>query len=418
MWIIILGFAMATLLLGWTLFGYVVWLRFVGDSCKTRDVELPATYPTLSVIVPCLNERSQIRDKYRNLTDSTYPQDRMEIVFADGGSTDGTTEVLRDIAETHPQVRVVECPQRGKINQLNHVLPSTTGEVIVVTDADARLAPDALPWMAAEFTADPQTAVVGGYTSPRGGIMVERCYWAAQNRIRLLESQVGHVSLVVACCYGFRRSLFETFPNDVIADDTYVAAVANTAGFRTTYCGNALIEELRTPVTLPEFFRHKFRKSNAVLREYLRFAYRLPDIDSCWKSILSTRLIQQLLLPWATAIWIMSAAVLANLGQIDIPLLGGGALIAAMFATRKATMSIELPDGPDRSNLTTVVLAYCYTMTILFATALSYPYFRQSSCYDRLNHAPDTPAPTAKPTLNRASSIKELETADLAVGGA
>ena len=32
-------------------------------------------------------------------------------------------------------------------------------------------------------------------------------------------------------------------------------------------------------LTLPEFFRHKFRKSNAVFRELLRFSYRLPETD-------------------------------------------------------------------------------------------------------------------------------------------
>ena len=72
--------------------------------------------------------------------------------------------------------------------------------------------------------------------------------------------------MVIACCYAFRRGLLDRFPEDVVADDVYVAALANTLGHRTTYCAKALVEELRTPQTLPELFTHKFRKSNAVLR--------------------------------------------------------------------------------------------------------------------------------------------------------
>ena len=384
MWVVILGFGVTTLLLGWLLFGYIIWLRFVGDMRKVVDVMPTASHPRISIIVPCLNEESLIAEKCRNLLETSYPADRMEIVFADGGSSDRTTEILDGFALRDDRVRVTKCPVGGKINQLNHVLPGLGGDIVFVTDADARLAPDALTHMVAEFEANPKMAVVGGYTSPRGGLVVERCFWAAQNRVRLLESSVSHVSLVVACCYAFRRELLDAFPEDVIADDVYVAALANTAGYHTTYCDKAMVEELRTAGTLPEFFRHKFRKSNAVLRELLRFSYRLPDMNARWRSVLSTRILQQLLLPWATGLWIALWAALLNAGQIDVPCLGVALLLTALLATRKAAVSVELPGETEHFSGVTVALAYLYTMAVLFATGLTYVSFRQSSCYARL----------------------------------
>ncbi len=427
MWMVVLGFGLTTLLLAWLLFGYIVWLRFVGDereevegrkvegpkSSDLRPSDLP-TLPRISIVVPCLNEADLVSEKFRNLAECDYPADKLEIVFADGGSTDGTLDLLRALAKDdghHGQLvspcgvepatrrsehgrvaratRVIACPIGGKINQLNHVLPKLTGDIVVVTDADAHLAPDALGWMVAEFEARPEVAVVGAYTSPRGGLAVERCFWAAQNRVRLLESRISHVSLVVACCYAFRRSLLSAFPHDIIADDVYVAALANTLGYHTTYCKKALVEELRTPSTLPEFFRHKFRKSNAVLRELLRFSYCLPEIRTRWKCILATRIVQQLLLPWATALWLMFTATLANMGQADVPCLGAAVLLIALLATRKATMSVELPGEAERFGPVTIVLAYAYTMAVLCATALTYLSFRQSSCYPRLGDSKD-----------------------------
>jgi cellulose synthase/poly-beta-1,6-N-acetylglucosamine synthase-like glycosyltransferase len=238
--------------------------------------------------------------------------------------------------------------------------------------------------MAAEFEADPETAVVGAHTAPRGGISVERCYWTAQNRVRLLESRIGHVSMVMACCYAFRRSLLKTFPEDVVADDVYIAALANTLGYHTKYSARAVVEELRVPQTLPDFFRHKFRKGNAVLREYLRFCYRLPDLETRWKSILGTRIVQQLLLPWGTALWLTLAVTLLNLRQIDVPCMGAAVLLVGLLATRKATMSVTPPGGAERFGAVTLTLAYVYTMAVLCANALTYASFRQSSCYSRL----------------------------------
>ena len=59
MWILILEYCFATLLLGWLLFGYAIWLRFLGGRQKQPGVELPRSCPRLSVIVPCLNEETQ-----------------------------------------------------------------------------------------------------------------------------------------------------------------------------------------------------------------------------------------------------------------------------------------------------------------------------------------------------------------------
>lgn len=421
MWIIVLAFGVATLLLAWLLFGYIVWLRFVGDMADQTPVGRLQSFPLLSVVVPCMNEAQLIAEKYRNLMQSDYPADCLEIVFADGGSTDDTMSILRSIARENSRVHVVSCPVGGKINQLNHVLPTLSGGIVVVTDADARLEPDALKCMAAEFESRPSLAVVGAYTTPREGLSVERCFWAAQNRIRLLESRVSHVSMVIACCYAFRRSLLSRFPDDVVADDVYITALANAKGLHTIYCAQACVEELRTPSSLPEFFTHKFRKSNAVLRETLRFAYCLPDMDTRWKSILSTRIVQQLLLPWGTVMWLALAAILVNLGQYDVPALGAGVMLVALLATRKATTAIELPGAKERFGILTVILAYAYTMIILCATALTYLSFRQSSRYARLTgptHSADRssvePAPTgateeaSQPTLPRGAQTVEL----------
>lgn len=385
---IILFFSMATLLLAWLLFGYVIWLRWAGAARRQPLPVRLTSWPALSVVIPCKNEEGLIADKYHNLISGTYPRDQLEIVFADGGSTDSTLNILKELAGDDPRIRIVSCPVGGKIAQLNYALPKLSCSLVLVTDADARLAPDALEQIAAEFEADVHVGVVGACTVPRGGLAVERCFWQAQNRVRALESDASHVSMVIACCYAFRRDLITGFPDDVIADDVYVAAVANTRGHRSVYSTRALVEELRTPSNIREFFSHKFRKSNAVFRELLRFVYRLPDMDGSWKSILTTRIVQQMLLPWGTLLWLLSAATLVNLGYWRVLGVGAGMMFAALVATRRATMAVTLPGKQERFSVITLGLAYVYTMVILCATGVTYWSFRQDSRYARLASRP------------------------------
>ena len=110
MWLIALGFGFTTLLLAWLLFGYIIWLRFVGDESQLGKAPPATSFPRISIVVPCLNEADLACDKARNLTGNGYPADRFEVVFADGGPPDGTLASLRAFAASDSRVRVVDCP--------------------------------------------------------------------------------------------------------------------------------------------------------------------------------------------------------------------------------------------------------------------------------------------------------------------
>ena len=170
------------------------------------------------MVVPCYNEEALAKLEDIRLD---YPRDRLEVIFADGGSSDRTWDLLTTAIRTDEPLRALRCPRGGKIHQLNHARPMLRGEIIVNTDADARLAPDALKWMAAEFAAAPAVRVVGAYCRPADALKIERYHWDAQNRGRFLESDARSSSIVTASCYAFRRELFDAFPEDVIADDIY-----------------------------------------------------------------------------------------------------------------------------------------------------------------------------------------------------
>ena len=393
MWILILLFGISTLVIAWTCFGYFIYLRFLSLLHPRERGPLDCDgLPFVSVVVPCYNERAAIAAKYHNLRDQDYPKDRLEIVIADGGSEDGTLDVLAWEAKDDPTVRVVQCPQGGKIHQLNHVLPELKGSIVINTDVDGRMEPTAISALVREFYRGGDVAVAGAYVHPVDPLDVDRCYWAGQNRGRLLESDVRTSSIAIAVCYAFRRSLFAAFPSDVVADDIFVAYEANTRGLRSVYSRDAVVEELRAPANLDEFFAHKFRKSNAYLRETLRFLYRLPEMPPMWRMMYSTKVAQLFLLPPAGLAFLLLGASLLTLGRYDVVGMGVVLLVVLLGTTSLIFGRIALPEGEGSSDFLTMLRTYVYSNVILLATGVSYPFYRQTSRYSRLSAAGDRPA--------------------------
>ncbi|MBU0951919.1 MAG: glycosyltransferase [Elusimicrobia bacterium] len=386
MWLSVLIFVVITLILGWTLFGYFIYLFLIGLFNQKKPPVFPEIWPKISIIVPCYNEAGHILEKVKNLKEIDYPPDLLEIVFVDGGSSDNTLGLLKMEITRDKFFRIDVSPKKGKINQLNHILPETKGDIIVNTDVDGLLNKEAIKWIAAEFAQDPSVSVVGAYCYPDDTLDIEHCYWSAQNKSRFLETFAKTSSIVVAQCYAFRKELLKSFPEDVVADDVYVAFLANSSGLKTIYSNLAKAPEIRTPKNYSDFIPHKFRKSNAYLRESLRFVYKLPDMDNFFKMMFVTKIAQQLFLPLAFFSWLFFAGVLITLFRFDIVIIGTLLLLVLLIITNRIFNWVKLPDGLHKYSLWTIIRVYIITNIIVFSTGLSYPFYRQDSSYKRLEN--------------------------------
>jgi cellulose synthase/poly-beta-1,6-N-acetylglucosamine synthase-like glycosyltransferase len=101
-------------------------------------------FPFVSVIVPMRNERRYIERCLRSLASQDYPRDRFEVIVVDGGSNDGSRELVESLREEVPNLRVVENRGKHTARGLNLGLAFARGEVIARVDAHAAVAPDFL----------------------------------------------------------------------------------------------------------------------------------------------------------------------------------------------------------------------------------------------------------------------------------
>ena len=95
-----------------------------------------------TIIVPCRNEARAIRAFLDDLLAQDPSGGPREIIVADGQSDDGTRDLLREYAARHPELRVIDNPERITPTGLNRAIRAARGDFIVRMDVHTRYAPD------------------------------------------------------------------------------------------------------------------------------------------------------------------------------------------------------------------------------------------------------------------------------------
>jgi len=119
--------------------------------------------PSVSIIIPVHNEAKLIQKKMDNTITLDYPKEKLEILVGSDGSTDETEQLLHKWHLFFPFVKISCFPsQRGKAEVINELVTNAKGEIIVLTDADVILQPDAVKKIVRNFAgvADKATSLM------------------------------------------------------------------------------------------------------------------------------------------------------------------------------------------------------------------------------------------------------------------
>lgn len=92
---------------------------------------------TLSVICPIYNEEKYIVGCIESILVQDYPKNDLEVIFADGMSTDSTREIVANYVAQYPFIRLIDNPQRTVPPALNAAIAASRGDIIMRLDAHA-----------------------------------------------------------------------------------------------------------------------------------------------------------------------------------------------------------------------------------------------------------------------------------------
>jgi cellulose synthase/poly-beta-1,6-N-acetylglucosamine synthase-like glycosyltransferase len=190
---------------------------------RRKPVRRGGGQPKISVLVPAHNEESVIWKKLENLLTLDYPRESYEIIVGSDGSTDKTADIVIEFGAEG--VRLIDSSQQqGKSAIQNLLVAESKSEIIVFTDADCWVPPEALRILAENF-ADPEVGLVTANPvyANRDETDVTRnegLYWRYESWLRQQESDRRLLCMASGSLFGMRRSLWK--PLDPRCGDDFV----------------------------------------------------------------------------------------------------------------------------------------------------------------------------------------------------
>lgn len=119
--------------------------------------------PPVTLMVPVFNEEKEIGRTLRQVMESDYPADKLQVIVINDGSTDGTLPAIHRARERYPELVLVNFEKsRGKRHALAAAARMATGDFMVFIDSDSFLKPDAIRRLLDHF-GDPEVAAVTGH---------------------------------------------------------------------------------------------------------------------------------------------------------------------------------------------------------------------------------------------------------------
>jgi len=245
------------LCVGLLLFGYGGYsvLIFLLSKVVRRPLARAAIEPTVTVLITAYNEEASIRRKLEQTLALDYPADKLDIIVASDGSTDGTDDVVREFADR--RVRLIRVEGRvGKTQTQNVAVTHATGEIVVFSDATTRYEHGAIRNLVRNYADESVGAVSGRYEyfNPNGAPIGvgSILFWRYENAIKRMQTQISTITGCCGCIYSLRRRLYCPLPQDVISDLVEPLKILET-GHRIVFEPDAIAYEETTESTEEEF---------------------------------------------------------------------------------------------------------------------------------------------------------------------
>lgn len=197
----------------YAMIGYPVFLLITDKIIKPEKLAKTSDYePSVSYMIVAHNEEKVIEKKLLNALEIDYPKEKLQIIVASDFCTDKTNEIVEKFIEEHSDFNIVlykAKEHKGKTNAQNEAQKISTGEILVMTDANALFEAKAIRELVSSFK-DEKTAYVCGklvYTNDDNKTSeTESSYWNLEMKLRDVESRLQTITAGNGSIYAVRNN--------------------------------------------------------------------------------------------------------------------------------------------------------------------------------------------------------------------
>lgn len=301
--------------------GYPLLLALLAALRKEKNYPPLGELPPLTLLISVYNEEDVIRQRLENCRALDYPKEKLRVLVVSDGSGDGTHEIVEEYRDFGIELEVV--PGRvGKTGALNQVIPALDTDLVVFTDANSMLRPDALRLLVRPF-ADPRVGAVCGELELAGDAGAEGAYWRYEKAIKQWESRVSTLTVANGALYALRKNLHRPMNPQAANDFQHPLQVA-LQGYITVYEPRAIARESGGGSEAVE----AQRRVRIIARGWKGLGSHLAVLNPFKAGFFTFQFVSRKLLRWLGPVF-MAAALAANLalagrGLFSIILAGQG----------------------------------------------------------------------------------------------
>jgi succinoglycan biosynthesis protein ExoA len=259
--------------------------------------------PRVTIAMPAYNEQDYIEACIVSVQAQDYPADLIEILVADGRSTDRTRAILDRLAADDPRIKVIDNPARLQAAGLGQLVRHAQGDIIVRMDVHCEYAPDYVR-RCVETLERTGADNVGGAQRARARTPFQRAVCAALDsplgvggaKYRSADSE-GFVDTVFLG--AFRRRVFETVglwdPGAITNEDAELNQRILDAGGH-VYLSRDILVHYYPRGSLRTLARQYFKYGRGRARTLLKLGI-LPTLRPLWPFALTSGAAALLALP-------------------------------------------------------------------------------------------------------------------------
>ncbi len=231
------------------------------------DIFSGSRFPKVSIIIPCYNEALHVSATITSCFRQDY-RGEIEIIVVDDGSKDRTWSIgkIFKTNEKGRDIRIFHKQNGGKASALRQGIFKSSGEILLMTDGDSGIDPNAVSSIVDTFRAHPDAGIVGGYVfikNTHSGYLTKLQqleYIITQHLIRINQSEDGSVLIAPGPIFGMRADLARTLPpleRTIVEDCDLTMSVLPTAF--TTRSTIGAVSHTTAPTTWMAWIRQRKR---------------------------------------------------------------------------------------------------------------------------------------------------------------
>jgi cellulose synthase/poly-beta-1,6-N-acetylglucosamine synthase-like glycosyltransferase len=289
----------------------------------------------VTLVVPAYNEIDCLPAKLQNCLAQDYPAHRLNLLFVVEGSTDGSADWLAAQCANVPNLSVIGGTERlGKIVAMNKAMQTIKTPLVIFTDANTTLNPEAVSRLVRKFDLPNVGAVTGEKRiqttdSEAATGSGEGLYWKYESFLKRLDAELHTIVGAAGELFAIRTDLFEPVEADTLLDDFMISLRIAARGYRVEYEPNAYALE-RPSAAIREEQKRKVRIATGGFQSIARL---LPLFNVARYGWLSFQYVSHRVLRWAVTPFCLPALLLLNVLILGLLLVQGvSGLAIALWA--------------------------------------------------------------------------------------